>query len=127
MDDLQARKEICCRFAMLLSYPDAEVQAVTSDCQRLLHQYCPDSASQLQSFVDYLAATDLPRSEELFTATFDLQPLCHPYVGYQLCGENEKRAMFLMQMQQLYRRNNLSKGLNCRIIWGDVAFYRHQR
>ena len=109
MDRLQVHQDICRQFAALLSYPDAEVQTTAITCQQSLQINCSESAPQLQKFVEYLASTDQAQSEELFTATFDLQPLCYPYVGYQLCGENEKRGMFLMQMQQLYRQHNFNQ------------------
>jgi nitrate reductase molybdenum cofactor assembly chaperone NarJ/NarW len=109
MDNLQAHQDVCRQFSSLLSYPDAEIKEIASDCQQSLQQDCPDSATQLQVFIEYLANSDQAESEELFTSTFDLQPLCYPYVGYQLCGENEKRGMFLMKMQQLYRQHNFNQ------------------
>lgn len=109
MDNLQNHQDICRQFAVLLSYPDAEAQTTATTCQKLLQENCSEIAPQLQDFVDYLATTDQAQSEELFTATFDLQPLCYPYVGYQLCGENEKRGMFLMKMQQLYRQYSFNQ------------------
>jgi nitrate reductase delta subunit len=47
----------------------------------------------------------------VFTATFDLQPVCHPYVGYQLCGESQQRGMFLIQLNQLYRQHGFVAGV----------------
>lgn len=110
MNNLQAHQDICCHFSALLSYPTAEVQSTAVACQRLLQTQQPGTAPQLQGFVDLLATTDQAKLEELFTATFDLQPVCHPYVGYQLCGESQKRGIFLMKMRQLYREYNFNPG-----------------
>lgn len=110
MDNLQIHQAICRQFSALLSYPDTEVQTTATACQQLLQECYPDSARKMQDFIEYLSATDRAQSEEVFTATFDLQPLCYPYVGYQLCGENEKRAMFLMKVQQLYHQYDFNQG-----------------
>lgn len=108
MTSLQRHQDICRQFSALLSYPTAEVQTTATACQHLLQENRSEAATQLGDFVAHLASTDPAKLEELFTATFDLQPLCHPYVGYQLCGENQKRGLFLMKMQQLYRLHDFN-------------------
>jgi nitrate reductase molybdenum cofactor assembly chaperone NarJ/NarW len=110
MTSLQTHQDICRQFAALLSYPTAEVQTTATACQNLLQENRPEAAAQLRDFVAHLTSTDPTSLEELFTATFDLQPACHPYVGYQLCGENQKRGLFLMKMQQLYREHDFNPG-----------------
>ena len=110
MTSLQAHQQICRKFSALLSYPDTEVQATAAACQQLLQQNRPEVAPQLQSFITALAVTDQARIEEIFTATFDLQPLCHPFVGYQLCGESQQRTMILMKLQEIYRQHDYSSG-----------------
>jgi nitrate reductase delta subunit len=62
----------------------------------------------LTGFVNFLDAHQPARVEEIFTATFDLQPACHPYVGYQLCGESQQRTMFLIKLQQLYQQHGFA-------------------
>ena len=110
MTTLQAHQQICQQFSALLSYPDAAVQTTAAACQKLLQQHFPEVAPQLQSFITALAETDQARIEEIFTSTFDLQPLCHPFVGYQLCGESQQRTMFLMKLQEIYRQHDYSAG-----------------
>ena len=111
MTSLQTHQDICRQFATLLSYPEAGVQTTAAACRELLQENRPEVAPQLQSFVDLLATSDQAQIEELFTATFDLQPVCHPYVGYQLCGENQKRSIFLMKMHQIYREHDFNPGI----------------
>jgi nitrate reductase molybdenum cofactor assembly chaperone NarJ/NarW len=93
------------QFATLFSYPD-EVAPQTADaCAEQLRELDSAAAAPMARFAALLAAQPPARLEELFTATFDLQPVCHPYVGYQLCGESQQRAMLLMRLQQLYRQH----------------------
>lgn len=107
---LAAQQTICRHFAALLSYPDREVSPVAAACAELLRTSCPAAAEPLHNFIDFLAAQEAARVEELFTATFDLQPACHPYVGYQLCGESQQRTMFLIKLQQLYQQHGFQAG-----------------
>lgn len=110
MTGLRIHQDICRQFASLLSYPDAALEQTAADCLALLQQNRPEAAKPLQAFSDFLATSNRSRLEEMFTATFDLQPICHPYVGYQLCGESQQRTLFLMKLQELYRQHDYSPG-----------------
>ena len=96
-----AQQTLCRHFADLLSYPDGATRQTAAACAALLRELHPEAAEALTGFVNFLDAHQPARVEEIFTATFDLQPACHPYVGYQLCGESQQRTMFLIKLQQL--------------------------
>lgn len=106
MTALTAHQDICRQFAALLRYPNQALPQIAADCLEQLRQNRPEAAQQLLPFAKFLAASDRSRIEEVFTGTFDLQPLCHPYVGYQLCGESQQRTMFLIKLQELYRQHD---------------------
>jgi len=110
MNGLQSHQDCCRQFAALLSYPTEDLEQTAADCLELLRQSRYDAADQLQPFLAFLAANDRARIEEVFTGTFDLQPLCHPYVGYQLCGESQQRTLFLMKLQEIYRQHDYRSG-----------------
>ncbi len=110
MDPMATHQDLCRQFAALLDYPAADLRQTAADCLEQLRGNRPEVAAQLLPFADFLAASDRSRIEEVFTATFDLQPLCHPYVGYQLCGESQQRTMFLMKLQELYREHDFRTG-----------------
>jgi nitrate reductase delta subunit len=105
------RQLICQHFAELFSYPSAELSQRVAACAALLRQDQPAAGASLERFGTFMQNQSASRIEEIFTATFDLQPVCHPYVGYQLCGENQQRGMFLMQLNQLYRRHGFVAGV----------------
>jgi nitrate reductase delta subunit len=104
------QQEICRRFAQLLSYPDATVRQQAADCAAQLRELDSAAADPMQRFAAYLAGQEAARLEELFTATFDLQPVCHPYVGYLLCGESQQRTLLLIRLQQLYQQHGFELG-----------------
>jgi len=101
---------LCRQFADLLSYPDSTTRKTAAACAALLRELRPEAADSLTAFVNFVEAQDAARVEEIFTATFDLQPACHPYVGYQLCGESQQRTMFLIKLQQLYNQHEFAAG-----------------
>lgn len=111
MNELTTQQTIFRQFAELFSYPTAELSQTVASCTALLRQERPTAAASLERFDDFLQNQTATRIEEVFTATFDLQPVCYPYVGYQLCGENQQRGLFLMQLNQLYRQHGFVAGV----------------
>lgn len=105
MTHASSHQALCRQFAALFSYPDAAVRQTAAACAAQLRELESAAAAPMARFADLLVAQHPDRLEELFTATFDLQPVCHPYVGYQLCGESQQRTLFLMRLQQIYRQH----------------------
>ena len=95
-------------FADLLAYPGDRLKITAAECFRHLKEFAPKAATDFEPFIDFLKQQQQPQIEEAYTATFDLQALCHPYVGYQLCGESQARTMFLMKLQEIYKKQNFS-------------------
>ena len=110
MTELQQHQTLCRQFATLLSYPGENVVAEAVTCSAELKQVSPESSGSLESFISFLEANDISRIEEAFTGTFDLQSLCHPYVGYQLCGESQQRTMFMIKLRELYQQYGFIPG-----------------
>ena len=110
MTELQQHQELCRDFALLLSYPGDHVKEQAVACAARMTGISPEAATSLQSFLDFIETNDFSRIEEVFTGTFDLQSLCHPYVGYQLCGESQQRTMFMIKLQELYQQYDFVSG-----------------
>jgi nitrate reductase delta subunit len=110
MIELQKHQELCRQFAALLSYPSQSITSDATACSADLKQFSPEAATSLEGFIGFLKANDISRIEEAFTGTFDLQSLCHPYVGYQLCGESQQRTMFMIKLKDLYQEYGFVSG-----------------
>ncbi len=110
MNELARHQEICRQFAALLCYPDVRVKERTVECAGQLEGITIEASRFLRRFSDFLETSDFSRIEEAFTGTFDLQALCHPYVGYQLCGESQQRTMFMIKLAELYRQHAFTPG-----------------
>jgi nitrate reductase molybdenum cofactor assembly chaperone NarJ/NarW len=89
-------------FADLLDYPTLATSLKAGHCYERLQQSQPDVAPLLESFYHALEQRSLGQMQELFTTTFDMQPVCYPYIGYQLFGESYKRGAFMAQLNEAY-------------------------
>lgn len=79
------------KLADLLEYPNS---GWTSKIMRCADN---DALAEFRSGIDALSLSDL---QELYTRTFDLNPVCALEVGYHLFGENYKRGEFLANLRE---------------------------
>jgi nitrate reductase delta subunit len=95
--------------AGLLTYPDVGYQGKLCRCRELVARDMPEAADWLGRFAGQIVPLDQTELEELFTRTFDLNPVCSLEVGWHLFGENYERGEFLVRMRQLLRRHGLQE------------------
>lgn len=86
--------------ADLFRYPGEDFPERVALCASLLREKYPAAADELQPFADYISKCDDDQREELFTKTFDVQPICYLDLGYVIFGEDYKRGAFLLHMQE---------------------------
>lgn len=87
-------------FADLLRYPSKGYALKAQECFAMLQNSYPDAAEEIKPFVDYMYLHSEDEREELYTKTFDVQPICYLDLGYVLFGEDYKRGAFLLHMQE---------------------------
>ena len=97
-------------FADLLEYPTLATTLKAGHCYSRLQGVMPDAASVLERFYTEIEKQTPQKLEELYTITFDMQPVCYPYVGYQLFGESYKRGAFMAQLNEAYHGVKYSAG-----------------
>ncbi len=95
-------------FAEILEYPRSDVLSAAQACRALAAQVSPRAAAHLDAFVRFAEGVSPERLEEIYSSTFDLDPTCHPYVGYHLLGESYKRSAFLVGLKERYRAHGFS-------------------
>lgn len=86
-------------FADLLRYPQDNYRELVESTSKVLQDVYPEAAQMLSPFVDYIREHDSDAWEELYTKTFDVQPVCYLDLGYVIFGEDYKRGAFLLHMQ----------------------------
>src|SRR4029077_5931703 len=90
-------------FADILDYPAPGLARKAAECASLIGAAQPEAAAMLDRFRGFAEETPLGKLQEFYSGFFDLNSICHPYVGYQLFGENYKRSSFLVGLKKAYR------------------------
>jgi nitrate reductase delta subunit len=103
---MQHLRELYERLASLAAYPGQDYRDVLRLCRELLVPI-PEAASWLERFAAQVVPLEQTELEELFTRTFDLNPVCSLEVGWHLFGENYERGEFLVWMRRQLRRFGL--------------------
>lgn len=113
MDD---RKELLDSLARVLTYPGIGYLDEVARCRRLcetrtfsadeVRTGVTERMNAFASAVEGLAAGDL---EELYTRTFDINPVSSLEVGWHLYGETYERGSFLVSMRDLLRRCSIEE------------------
>ena len=97
--------------AALLRYPGRDLPAAAEACRERLAEAHPEDYSEaarsIADFGDRIAALSPEEREELYTHTFDLNPVCALEIGWHLWGEAYERGAFLVRMRDLLRRTGV--------------------
>lgn len=87
MEKAEEQRAEVLRVAGLLRYPDPPPR------------FRPDDGPEIRAFFDETAAVDADGMEELYTRTFDLNPIATLEVGWHLWGEQYERGRFLADLR----------------------------
>lgn len=110
MDKSRVQQRIFHLLAQILEYPQADLTRTVRECEALLSLEYPEAAACLRRFQEFVADTPLGRQQEVYTLTFDLDAVCHPYVGHHLFGESYKRSAFMLGLKERYQNVGLETG-----------------
>jgi len=86
--------------ADLLEYPGSDWDANIHACRSLVSGANCELLTTFTEFCDGVQGLSLSSLQELYTRTFDLNPVCALDIGYHLFGENYKRGIFLANLRQ---------------------------
>ena len=93
----------------LLRYPDESTVQSAELLYIVLQVELADAAQDAAQFGEYAEQHTLAELEEVFTQTFDINPLSALEVGWHLFGEEYARGMFLVRMREECRLG---------VLWG---------
>ena len=97
------RAKVLGLFADILDYPAPGLADKAAECAALVGAVQPQAATLLESFRGFAEEHPLGKLQEVYSGFFDLNSICHPYIGYQLFGENYKRSIFMVELKKSYR------------------------
>jgi nitrate reductase delta subunit len=95
--------------AAVLRYPEEEYSNATERCFEALAGSDPEVALLLGKFLGQTRECSVEELQSLYTATFDLDPVCSLEVGWHLFGENYERGEFLVKMRGELRRLGIAE------------------
>ncbi|HWR14132.1 MAG TPA: hypothetical protein VN577_04860 [Terriglobales bacterium] len=87
-------------FAALLSYP---LTKEMPDFESIIAALPGDCHLRIASFREVMETLSVEAQQELFTQTFDLNPVCSLEVGWHLFGENYERGLLLVRLREELR------------------------
>lgn len=90
------------RLGALLRYPGEDFSDLLATGRLALAAGDREAADRLERFAEAVEGLELPALQELYTRTFDLDPVCALEVGWHLYGENYDRGRFLVRMRELH-------------------------
>jgi len=94
--------------AVLLDYPqDDDFREQLTRCADVLEGGYSAARRTLQPLRDLVAEMSLEQAQEMYTRTFDINPVCTLEVGWHIYGEDYGRGEFLVKMRQQLREMNL--------------------
>ncbi|MBZ5702519.1 MAG: nitrate reductase molybdenum cofactor assembly chaperone [Acidobacteriia bacterium] len=91
------------RLAVLFSYPADGYRRQAGDCLGAMAGEPGEVAAAFREFYAGIEGLDTEEVQELFTRTFDLNPMCTLETGWQLYGEDYQRGEFLVRMREQLR------------------------
>lgn len=110
------------RIGRLLRYPDADYPAAVAAALEAVRAAAPSAraetsapdtlraaAAALAAFARAIEGRSAAELQELFTRTFDLNPLAALEVGWHLYGEDYERGAFLVRMRERLRRHAIDE------------------
>ncbi len=97
-------------FAQVLEYPTPSLPDQVDKGISLLAFAHREATPMMDEFRAFLQDTSLESMEELYARTFDLQAVCHPYVGYHLFGDGSRRSFFMSGLKGHFKTSGFSSG-----------------
>ena len=99
------------KFARALDYPDELPASMLKELENELRSLCPDAAVAVSRFLEDVAQRSLGELQEIHARTFDVAPVCVPYVSVHLFGEESfKRAELMAGLCAAFERSNFDRG-----------------
>lgn len=91
----------------ILSYPDGSTLQTVHNWRNRYSGRFPKAGSYVADFEKFACGNTTQRLEEIYTRTFDMAPLCNPYISAHLYGdESFDRGTLMSKLDERYRQDN---------------------
>ncbi len=90
----------------LLEYPQEGYLEQVKTARRFIKGHFPQQDKSMKEFEKLVCVKEISDLEELFTRTFDLAPICCPYISAHLYGdESYDRGGFMAKLNSRYEEH----------------------
>lgn len=97
--------------AELLNYPQEDYADAVVRCRDRLLNSNPEAAACISEFMADTAKNTTEELQELYTRTFDVAPICIPYVTAYIYGEESfERGDLMSKLGEIYSRYDFQAG-----------------
>lgn len=111
MQATQTGTAVFAALGRLLEYPGEGFQECLEDALRYARETGPRVAACIEAFWADAARLSAENARELYTRSFDLAPVCVPYVSVHIFGaESLKRAELMTGLKAAYERTGCDCG-----------------
>jgi nitrate reductase delta subunit len=95
--------------AYALAYPGDCFEERLEEALAVIRRHAPEAGVPLAAFCDAVRPLMLEEREELYTRTFDINPVCSLEIGWQLFGEEYHRGALLVRLRGELRRHGIEE------------------
>lgn len=92
-----------------LAYPGDCFEERLDEALAMVRRHAPAAAVPLAAFCAAVLPLTPEEREELYTRTFDINPLCSLEIGWQLFGEEYHRGALLVRLRHELRRHGIEE------------------
>lgn len=98
------------RLAALFDYPhEGDYSQLLTHSIDALRPTCPEAVENLEPLRDRLVGMSLEQIQELYTRTFDINPVCTLEIGWHIYGEDYARGALLVKLREKLREVNFAE------------------
>ena len=95
--------------SVIFSYPDDE--KLLKESSEKLYRISLD-IHRLDDFMEFIRGSSLSAIQEEYVSTFELQPLCAPYISHHIYGESYKKGEYMVFLKEIYRNHSFEYTIN---------------
>jgi nitrate reductase delta subunit len=104
---MNERGRVYGRLAALFAYPRGDYAAQLESCAAAIAAEHGPAAESLQPLLELGRRSSLEEIQEVYTRTFDINPVCTLEVGWHIYGEDYARGSFLVKMREMLREHGV--------------------
>jgi nitrate reductase delta subunit len=101
------KRQLLDSLARLFAYPSSDFSALVAACRTLADARSPGRGEAIADLEERARGMSRGEVEEMFTRTFEINPVCALEIGWHIYGEDYARGALLVRLRQELRAHDL--------------------